>query len=106
MAMEDKKEQMDVELSHEVAQGTYSNLAIISHSNSEFIIDFVRLMPGIPKASVKSRIILTPEHAKRLMIALQENIAKFEQHNGRIVIRDREIDSPVFPDDIAPKGQA
>jgi hypothetical protein len=109
MAMEDKKEQMDVELSHEVAQGTYSNLVIISHSNTEFIVDFVRVMPGVPKASVKSRIILTPEHAKRLMLALQENIAKFEQHNGRIAIKDREPDTPAIPaipDDIAPKGQA
>jgi hypothetical protein len=106
MAMEDRKEQMDVELSHEVAQGIYSNLAIISHSNSEFIVDFVRVMPGVPKASVQSRIILTPEHAKRLMLALQENIAKFEQHNGRIVLRDKGIDAPVFPDSIEPRGQA
>ena len=105
--MEDKKEQqLDIELSHEVAQGTYSNLAIISHSNSEFIIDFIRIMPGIPKANVKSRIILTPEHAKRLMIALQENVAKFEQYNGRIIIRDRGFDGLKFPADIEPKGQA
>jgi hypothetical protein len=104
--MEEKKEQMDIELSHEVAQGIYSNLAIISHSNSEFIVDFVRVMPGIPKAAVKSRIILTPEHAKRLMLALQENIAKFEQHNGRIMIRDRGFEGPVFPEGIEPKGQA
>ncbi|MDR1415663.1 MAG: DUF3467 domain-containing protein [Odoribacteraceae bacterium] len=103
--MEGNKEQMDVELSHEIAQGTYSNLAIISHSNSEFIIDFVRIMPGIPKASVKSRIILTPEHAKRLMLALQENISKFEQHNGRIILRDKAPDDP-FPDVIEPRGQA
>jgi hypothetical protein len=104
--MEDRKEQMDVELSHEVAQGIYSNLAIISHSNSEFIVDFVRVMPGVPKASVQSRIILTPEHAKRLMLALQENIAKFEHHNGRIVLREKGIDGPAFPDNIEPRGQA
>lgn len=75
--MEEKKQQLDIELNHDVAQGTYANLAIISHSTSEFIVDFVRIMPGIPKAEVKSRIILTPEHAKRLMFALQDNIRKY-----------------------------
>ena len=64
--MEEKKQQCDIELDRDVAQGTYSNLSIISHSSSEFIIDFIRIMPGMPKAEVKSRIILTPEHAKRL----------------------------------------
>lgn len=103
--MEEHKEKLDIELSHEVAQGTYSNLAIISHSNSEFILDFVRIMPGVPKASVKSRIVLTPEHAKRLMLALQENIARFEQHNGRIQIRDHGFSAP-FPADLEPRGQA
>ena len=76
--------QLNIELSEEVAQGIYSNLAIISHSSSEFVLDFVRLMPGTPKAKVKSRIILTPEHAKRLMHALQDNIAKYEQQMGPI----------------------
>ncbi|MFQ3578714.1 MAG: DUF3467 domain-containing protein [Bacteroidales bacterium] len=79
-----KQNHLNIELSEEVAQGIYSNLAIITHSNSEFVIDFVRLMPGIPKANVKSRIILTPEHAKRLLLALQDNIAKFESINGKI----------------------
>lgn len=79
--------QLNIELSEEVAQGTYSNLAIITHSPSEFVIDFVRVMPGIPKANVKSRIILTPEHAKRLMKALQENILKFEALYGPIQIQ-------------------
>jgi len=78
--------QLNIELSDEIAQGTYSNLAIITHSPSEFVIDFVRVMPGIPKANVKSRIILTPEHAKRLMLALQENILKFESLHGSINI--------------------
>jgi hypothetical protein len=78
--------QLNIELSEEVAQGTYSNLAIITHSPSEFVVDFVRVMPGIPKANVKSRIILTPEHAKRLMMALQENILKFESIYGPINI--------------------
>jgi hypothetical protein len=86
--MENTPNQINIELEEEVAQGTYSNLAIISHSNSEFIVDFVRIMPGIPKAKVKSRIILTPEHAKRLMMALKDNIAKFEQLNGIIKISD------------------
>jgi len=67
-----------------VAQGTYSNLAIITHSSSEFVIDFVRIMPGIPKANVKSRVILTPEHAKRLLLALEDNLRKFEKMNGPI----------------------
>jgi len=82
--MEEKKQQLNIELSEEVAQGTYSNLAIITHSTSEFVVDFVRLMPGVPKANVKSRIILTPEHAKKLMLALQDNIAKYESMHGRI----------------------
>ncbi|ODU60807.1 MAG: hypothetical protein ABT12_00715, partial [Paludibacter sp. SCN 51-9] len=76
--------QLNIELSPEVAEGIYSNLAIISHSTSEFVLDFIRLMPGTPKANVKSRIILTPEHAKRLLFALQDNIAKFEAQNGKI----------------------
>jgi len=78
------QQQLNIELTEEMAQGTYSNLAIITHSPSEFVVDFVRVMPGIPKASVKSRIILTPEHAKRLMMALQENILKFESLHGPI----------------------
>jgi hypothetical protein len=82
--MEEKNTQLNIELSAEVAEGIYSNLAVISHSSSEFVIDFIRIMPGAPKANVKSRIILTPEHAKRLMIALQDNISKFEHHNGKI----------------------
>lgn len=76
--MEEKKQQFDIELNRDVAQGTYSNLSIISHSSSEFIIDFIRIMPGMPKAEVKSRIILTPEHAKRLLLALQDNVRRFE----------------------------
>ncbi len=84
--MEQKKmqNQINIELDEKIAEGTYSNLAVITHSNSEFIIDFVRAMPGTPKAKVKSRIILTPEHAKRLLGALQDNIKKFEQSFGPI----------------------
>jgi len=75
---------IDVELSEEIAEGVYANLAMIAHSNSEFILDFIRLMPGVPKAKVKARIILTPEHAKRLLEALRENISRFEEAYGDI----------------------
>jgi hypothetical protein len=79
-----EKNQINIELKEDIAQGIYSNLAIITHSPSEFVIDFVRMMPGIPKAEVKSRIILTPEHAKRLVNALKENVAKYEALHGTI----------------------
>ncbi len=78
------EQQINVELSAEVAEGTYSNLAIITHSQSEFIIDFIRIMPGVPKAHVKSRIILTPQHAKRLLGAMNDNIEKYESQFGEI----------------------
>jgi len=81
---ENKTNQLNIELSEEVADGTYSNLAIITHSNSEFVIDFVKVMPGLPKAKVKSRILLTPQHAKRLMKAIKDNIEKFESLHGTI----------------------
>jgi hypothetical protein len=84
MEENEQQGQINIELKEDVAQGTYSNLAIITHSTSEFVIDFVRIMPGIPKADVKSRIILTPEHAKRLLMALKDNIGKFEAANGPI----------------------
>src|SRR6202165_5446261 len=75
---------INIEKSEEVAEGSYANLAIITHSHAEFVIDFVNVMPGTPKSKVKSRIILTPQHAKRLMKALTENIAKYESVNGAI----------------------
>lgn len=80
----DHENQIQIELPEDIAQGTYSNLAIIAHSSSEFVIDFVRILPGLPKAKVQSRIIITPEHAKRLLYALNENINRFEAHNGVI----------------------
>ena len=80
--------QLNIEISEEVAEGSYANLAIITHSHAEFVIDFVNVMPGTPKSRVKSRIILTPQHAKRLMRALTENIQKYEAVNGNI--KDRE----------------
>lgn len=76
--------QINIELPEELAEGVYSNLALIAHSNAEFIVDFIRLMPGVPKAKVKSRIILTPEHAKRLHAALADNIKRYEEHFGTI----------------------
>jgi len=86
--MEEQVEnQLNIELSEEVAEGIYSNLAIITHSNTEFVLDFIRVMPGVPKAKVKSRIVLTPEHAKRLLTAIQDNIEKYESVNGRIRIQ-------------------
>jgi hypothetical protein len=87
--------QISIELNEEVAQGIYSNLAVITHSASEFVVDFVRIMPGIPKAQVKSRIILTPEHAKRLVAALQDNISKYESVHGQI--KEVKGSGPVMP---------
>jgi hypothetical protein len=86
--------QINIELSEEIAEGIYSNLAMIAHSNSEFVIDFIRLMPGVPKARVKSRIIITPEHAKRLLGALKDNIDKYEAMFGAI---KQTQDAPKFP---------
>ncbi len=83
--------QIEIELSEDIAQGVYSNLAIISHSSSEFVLDFIRVVPGVPKAKVKSRIILTPDHAKRLIAALQENIDKFEKMNGPVSINNENL---------------
>lgn len=76
--------QLNIEISEEVAEGSYANLAIITHSHAEFVIDFVNVMPGTPKSKVKSRIILTPQHAKRFMKAINENIQKYESVNGPI----------------------
>lgn len=86
-----KQHGIDIELSAEVAQGHYSNLAIISHSTSEFILDFAALLPGLPKANVRSRIILTPEHAKRLLLSLQENVARYEANVARIELAQPQI---------------
>jgi len=94
--------EIQIELSDEIAQGVYSNLAVISHSTSEFVIDFIRIVPGVPKAKVKSRIILTPEHTKRLLMALKDNIEKFEQQNGSIRLQA----DPGFLPPIGGIGQA
>ena len=89
-----QQNQINIELSEEVAEGEYANLAMIAHSNSEFVIDFIRLMPGVPKAKVKSRIVITPEHAKRLLNALGDNISKYEAVHGPIKQTDG---APKFP---------
>src|SRR6201995_127293 len=76
--------QLNIEISEEVAEGQYANLAIITHSHAEFVIDFVSVMPGTPKSRVKSRIVFTPQHAKRFMKALTENVTRYESANGPI----------------------
>jgi hypothetical protein len=101
---ENQKEdgQINIELDESVAEGTYSNLAIINHSVSEFIVDFINIMPGVPKAKVKSRIILTPQHAKRLTKALLDNISRFENANGEI----KDYEQPPIPMNFGPTGEA
>ena len=104
MSDQKKPNQIDIELSEDVADGIYSNLAIISHSNSEFVVDFVRMLPGLPKAKVKSRIILNPQHAKRLLMALSDNVQKFEENFGEIALPDS---GPQFPPmNFGPAGEA
>lgn len=88
MAEEIKKQQINIEIPEEVAEGIYSNLAIITHSNSEFVMDFIKVMPGVTNAKVKARILLTPQHAKRLLRALNDNLKKFEAQHGEIADTD------------------
>jgi hypothetical protein len=103
--MNDKNE-LQIELKEEVAQGIYSNLAIITHSPTEFVLDFIRMMPGLPKAEVKSRIILTPEHAKRLLVALKDNISKYEAVHGAVKNVEGNA-GPIIPMNFGgPVGQA
>ena len=97
-----QQEQINIELDETVAEGIYSNLAIINHSSSEFVLDFVSIMPGIPKAKVKSRIVLTPQHAKRLLNAIGENIHRFEAAHGEI----KETEQAPIPLNFGPAGQA
>ena len=102
MSDNEQQGQINIELDDKVAEGIYSNLAIINHSASEFVIDFVTLMPGVPKAKVKSRIVLTPQHAKRFLKALGENIHRYEQANGEI----KDVEQPQIPLNFGPAGQA
>lgn len=97
-----KKFGLDIELDEAAAQGNYSNLAIISHSTSEFILDFATVLPGVSKARVKSRVILTPEHAKRLLLSLQENITRYESSVGKINIPQHQAPGEPF----GSKGEA
>ncbi|HCL00615.1 MAG TPA: DUF3467 domain-containing protein [Candidatus Marinimicrobia bacterium] len=93
--MEPKKPvQLKIELPEAKAEGNYSNFTVISHSGAEFVIDFARIMPGIPKAVVQSRIIMTPMHAKTLLYTLKDNIAKFEAKFGEIKMPKREVNEP------------
>ena len=95
-----KKPSLNIELDADVAQGIYSNLAIINHSQSEFVVDFVSIMPGVPKSKVKSRIVLTPQHAKRFLKALNENVSRFEKQNGTI----QDNNQPQIPISFGPTG--
>ena len=97
-----QQNQINIELDEKIAEGIYSNLAIINHSNSEFVVDFVTMMPGVPKAKIKSRIVLTPQHAKRFLKALAENIHRFEAAHGEI----KEGDAPQNPLNFGSAGQA
>jgi hypothetical protein len=92
--VENQDNQINIELSEEIAEGIYSNMALIAHSNSEFVVDFIRMMPGVPKAKVKSRIVCTPEHAKRLLHALKDNLDKYEEKFGPVTVSN---EPPKFP---------
>lgn len=96
------QKQINIELDEKTAEGVYSNLAIINHSLSEFVVDFVSLMPGAPKAKVKSRIILTPQHAKKLLKALNDNVQRFEKAHGAI----KDYEQPSVPINFGPTGEA
>ena len=103
MAEQNKDSQINIELSEDMAQGVYSNLVAINHRPTEFVLDFIQMMPGVPKAKVPSRVILTPEHAKRLLEALGENVSRYEQNNGDV----RTHEPPKVPLNFGgPTGQA
>jgi hypothetical protein len=94
---------LNIEISEEIAEGIYANLAIIAHSNSEFVIDFIRLLPNMPKAKVKSRVVLTPQHAKRLLAALRDNVNRYEVQFGKIEEGEQQMPPMNFG---APGGMA
>jgi hypothetical protein len=101
-SMNQKRNQINIELTDEISKGKYANLAMIAHSSSEFVIDFIQLMPGVPKAKVNSRIIITPEHAKKFSMALNDNISKYEKKYD--IIKDFD-ELPKFPLDINSSNQ-
>ena len=101
--MSDKNQkQINIELDEKTAEGTYSNLAIINHSVSEFVVDFVSMMPGAPKAKGKSRRVLTPQHAKKCLKALNDNVERFENAHGKI----KDYEQPPIPINFGPTGEA
>jgi len=105
MQQPEPENQLNIELSEDMAEGVYANLAMIAHSQSEFVIDFIRIMPGVPKAKVKARVILTPDHAQRLLAALRDNIGKYEASFGSL--RELGDDSFGFPMNYSgPVGEA
>ena len=97
-----KKNNINIELDESIAQGLYSNLVIVNHSPTEFVLDFINVMPGAPKAKVRSRIILTPEHTKKFINALGENLNKYEKSFGKI----KNFQKEVIPISFGPKGEA
>ncbi|POS00826.1 DUF3467 domain-containing protein [Flavobacterium croceum] len=99
---QEQQAQLNIELDEQTADGIYSNLAIINHSHSEFVLDFINVMPGVPKSKVKARIVLTPQHAKRLLRAIGENIHRFEAAHGEI----KDFEQPPLPLNFGPTGQA
>lgn len=101
-----KKGGIEIQLDEQIAQGNYCNLAIIAHSTSEFIIDFATMLPGLPKARVKSRVVLTPEHAKRLLLSLQENITRYESNIAKIEIHKPQLASEEPILNMGPMGKA
>ncbi len=103
MKNKEKKNQLNIELKEDISSGVYSNLVVINHSPSEFVFDFVSVMPGLPKAKVNSRIILSPQHAKRLLRVLSDNVQNFESKNGNI----KDLEAAKLPLNFGgPKGQA
>lgn len=99
------KKKLQVDIPEEVEEGIYSNMAVISHSSTEFVVDFLRIMPNVPKAKVKARVILTPEHAKRLLLALQDNLEKFEAQHSETTSKNNDFNPP-FPINLSGTGEA
>ena len=102
--MENEKKQISLEIKPEIAKGTYSNLAIITHSRSEFIIDFATMLPGLAKPEIGNRLVMTPEHAKRLLMALQDNIIKYEGQFGLIDLENKSKGGTFNLNDFGPFG--
>ncbi|MDP4268730.1 MAG: DUF3467 domain-containing protein [Bacteroidota bacterium] len=97
---------LEIDLPENIAEGTYSNLAVITHNSAEFILDFVQMMPGVEKAKIKSRVIMAPENAKRLLLAISDNVGKYERKYGEIPLLEKEIDQQPSPTVLGPGGKA